>query len=32
MLKSNGEGVLVSFNDDEINSVQGFYKVKEKAF
>lgn len=32
MLKSNGEGVLVAFNDDEINSVQGFYKIHDKAF
>jgi len=32
MLKSNGEGVLIAFNDDEINSVQGFYKVREREF
>jgi len=32
MLKSNGEGILVSFNDDDIKSVQGFYKVREKEF
>lgn len=32
LLKSNGEGMLISFNDDDIKSVEGFYKIKEKDF
>ena len=32
MLKSNGEGVLISFNENDLQSVQGFYKVKNKEF
>lgn len=32
LLKSNGEGMLISFNDDEIKSVEGFYKVNNKNF
>ena len=32
MLKSNGEGMLISFNDEDIKSVEGFYKVRERDF
>lgn len=32
LLKSDGTGMLISFNNDELSSVDGFYKVKNKEF
>jgi hypothetical protein len=32
LLKSNGEGMLLSFNDNNMESVSGFYKIREKDF
>lgn len=32
LLKSNGEGMLLSFNDGNMESVSGFYKIREKDF
>lgn len=32
LLKSNGKGLLISFNDEDVQTIKGFYKVKYKEF